>query len=356
MSDALVVVCSAATLTPDGFVSNVGDEAVTACLMQAVERSNGFRVLGTLNTTGYPGAQLPDGRFPIRPLRSLADAIRAADVVIAGGGTLLQEDVRPRGLQPTAGLLRYLVVVAVLARLWRKPLVLYGVGAENLNGTRARFATRLICRAARDVVLRDDDSARLLEEITGRRFRVGADAAFLMDPPAAAGTGDPTICVNIRKDLTGPMLDALRTLLERLLEEGWRVLLVPMDRRSGEDTDALARLVAGLPGRDAIELASPQATWSEIVALLAGADVCIGMRLHFLIFSALAARPTVALTTSPKTTSFASLLGLDQLEAGSSGADLEGVVASAKAPSAGELERLRSVAWDELARTTRRLA
>ena len=307
-----VLICSASILTADGRIANVGDEALTECLATALRRRvPGLDVTATLNLAGHPRSVLPPGRVSPRPIRELWRAIGVADVVVVGGGTLLQEDVRPRPYEPVAGLLRYVLAVVVLARVRRRPVVIVGVGAENLGSRRARLAARVICRSAASVSARDEESAQLLASLSGAPASTAADPLFLDDAPAARGACGPgAILVNVRADAPSGLLERLAELLARELDQGRRVVLVPMDRRSGHDDRALARLVALVGRPERFTTIGAESSWREVLAAFTDAELCVGMRLHFLIFGVLAGARVVALTSSEKTVSFAHELGL----------------------------------------------
>jgi polysaccharide pyruvyl transferase WcaK-like protein len=296
-----VLICSATALDDDGAIVSVGDEALVDALADALRhRHPGVRVLRTLR-----GARTP-GRVPVRPVRALGRAMRGCDLVIAGGGTLFQEDVARRGVN---GLLRYLVVVAGTAQVLRVPFVVLGVGAENLAHSESRLAARFVLRRAAAVSARDAASVALLREISGRDVTLAADTMFLPgvlvpapEPPAGS------VAVSLRGDAPDSLVDGLAAWLER---DGRPVTLVPMDRRAHSDGDALDALARRLSRP--CHVVPRTATWPEVFRAVAAADVCVGMRLHFTIFAALAGRPTVVVGSAPKTCSFAADLGLRAL-------------------------------------------
>jgi polysaccharide pyruvyl transferase WcaK-like protein len=314
-----VLICSAAVVTPEGTTSNVGDEALTDVLARAVARHLRAEVVSTL-ADPRAGSALPAGRVPIRPIRALSAEIRRADLVIAGGGTLLQEDVRPRWHEPCAGLLRYIAAVAVLTRIHRKPFMLAAIGAENLPTRRSRLVARYICRTARAITTRDDSSAELIARVSGRHAVVADDAMFLNDAPLAAPNDErrDEIFVNLREGLSSEACVRLANALRPSLDAGHRVTLVPMDRRQDGkgDIQTLRRLEAALADTERVRVVDGELPWRELLARFGDAHLCIGMRLHFMIFAVLARRPLIALTTLPKTRAFVSDLAVCAVDFG----------------------------------------
>ena len=335
-----ILVCSSAVLTPDGDISNVGDEALTDVLADALARRTGARTYATLHAAGRSPDSLPEGRVPVRPLRLLAQEIRASDLVVAGGGTLLQEDVRPHVFEPTAGLLRYIGAVAFLARLYRKPFVLAGVGAEQLESVKARRAARFICRSAAAITVRDAASAALIKTVSGRDALVAADPMFL-DWREVHGAGGDEVFVNLRSGTPVSLYRGLAVALRPLVDEGASVTLVPMDRRSGQagDSDVLNAFGRALERPGHWRFIEPRLDWRDVLARFSQARVCVGMRLHFMIFASLAARPLVPLTSLPKTQAFVEELGLTAVPVGCVD-DVPAALRSARAPEPGRMREL----------------
>lgn len=349
-----VLICSASALTPLGQIASVGDEAVTDCLVAAIRRLDPkCHVSATLNLKGLGESYLPPGRLPVRPLRRLARAVRDADLIVMGGGTLLQENVSVRPLVPVAGLLRYLVTVSAIARLSHRPVVVAYVGAEALDHRRSRAVVRAICASAQAVSTRDHRSAELLADITGRTPLVAADALFLEPRETFDGNGSAerhSICVSLMGNASPGLVSDLARILKAEADRGSEIVLIPMDRRPDDDASALSRLAANVGHTRTL---SPATGWREVVQEIAHARACIGMRLHFLIFAALTGRPTLALTSSPKTVAFAAELGLSAVQEGSDGSRLDAAWRGLRTPDARVVDGLRDRAEMGLAEIAR---
>jgi polysaccharide pyruvyl transferase WcaK-like protein len=330
-----VLICNASRLTPDGTFVSVGDEAIAEWMKRAIrKRFPEVDVRATLDLAGNSKAALPLDRISTEP-RDLFLGISQSDVVILGGGTLLQNlaDV-PRF--PVSGLLRFVSFVCAVAKLTRVPVVIAGVGAESLDGWRARLATRMSIRGARAVSARDTESARLLATVSGRVPTVGADVMFLDCGDLPMGqpvTDSGPICISLRADAPPQLIDDLAAALQINSRKNAEVVLIAMDRRQTDDTMALRRL-ANHPGLTMrIREVARDATWQEIYEIIGQAQLCIGMRLHFLIFAVLSNRKTVALTSSPKSVSFASSAGLSQSPTDGDRDQLQLAIKHATAPS-----------------------
>lgn len=328
-----ILICSSAVLTPQGWDLNIGDEALSEGLEVGIRRL--LPKANVRRSINLGGAQVPPrmtGRVPVRPLRGLGRAIRSQDLVLLGGGTLLQDD---------RGLLRYQLGILAMARAAGTPVGLAAIGVENLSRPAARAQAAAICRAARFVSVRDESSAHLVTELTGRRPIVAADPMFLsavqQTLPLVSRSDKRRIALNVRADASPALLTALRKVLEREVNSGAELIAVPTDRRPDWDASGLRTLLADLP-QTAVRTVPPERGWREVYAEMAACDVCIGMRLHFCIFGALARRPTIILATSAKQRSFAADLDLTAID-GITGAGLDGRL-DAIAP---RLERLAAL-------------
>jgi polysaccharide pyruvyl transferase WcaK-like protein len=181
---------------------------------------------------------------------------------------------------------------------------------------------REIGRAA-VVAVRDELSQRLLSGLgVSRAAEVTADLAFLLPAPTEAemaaarekaglsGVSEPLAAIALRR---GPgrsdqedvlrMAGAIGKGCEAL---GLRPLLVAM--QPSQDA-ALAEAAAGaFPGGNALIASGLRAR--EMLALVGGCQMVIGMRLHALIFAALCRLPLVAISYDPKVDGLLAQLGV----------------------------------------------
>lgn len=150
-----VAIAGAAALTAEGHVMNLGDEAIADTLGAAVAQHSGVsRVVSALNVR-LAGGSPPPGRFSPRPVLGLEREVAAADAVLIGGGTMLQEDVAPRHRLGIRGLLRYQLAVSLACIGRRTPYAYALVGAETLHRPGARRVARFLVEHAVCVTVRD---------------------------------------------------------------------------------------------------------------------------------------------------------------------------------------------------------
>ena len=288
---------------------NAGDEAVLAGIREAFVRQADSRVrlvvfsqnpAATLEMHGLPAVE----RMSLTALRS---TLKQSDLLISGGGSLLQDTTSMRSL------LYYLWVVR-LAYAHRVPVMFYAQGLGPFRRPLSRALVRLVANRADYITVRDEPSLRLLNTLGVRRPPVEqtADPAFALSPAAPEAVDalfraenlprdEPLIGVALRPwggSGESPVDSYAQLLLDLHRRTGQRVVLLPMqtpgDVVFSETVAALTRDPTAFP---VIRNVYPPAV---LLGLVARMQAVVAMRLHTLIFAARAAVPPFALSYDPK--------------------------------------------------------
>lgn len=237
--------------------------------------------------------------------------IRACDIVISGGGSLLQDVTSLRSLY-------YYLSIIGLGVLWKKPVMLYGQGIGPIRNARARKWAGSLLNKVQYITVRDEDSLRELQAMGVKRptIEVTADAVLSMHPaPLSMGKDilkrfnvhmdKPKIGISVRPwEKSSLFQTAFAEAADRLIELGCEVIFIPMQHRS--DTSA-GKEIAALMKHQAVVLDEEYST-VEAMSLLGTMDVVVGMRLHALIFSALMKVPMIGISYDPKVASFMAMI------------------------------------------------
>lgn len=300
-----VLIVSADRTMSTGHPSNLGDALLTDALAEAV------RVRGLDPVVADFGARRTIGGEPRLQLASvwqLARAIRTADVVIVGGGTLFQDD-SPRLV---GGLPRLLFVTSLLSRLLGRPLAYFGVGADPVGRAVPRALLRLAVRG-RHVWARDRASADRLRRMGAGRVELAADVSLALAsqvPLAPESRSGPTAAPGAVVALAaadGPELSVQS--LERLRGAFGAVTFVQMyqgDVRSDAST-LTPEVLALVPVTSGL-------SWEAARDVFATADVVIASRMHALYLGVLLDRPVVAVGSLPKVVAFAEEFGVARFD------------------------------------------
>ena len=244
---------------------------------------------------------------------AIAAAIRRCDILISGGGSLLQDVTSTRSLY-------YYLLVMRIALFFHKPVMLYAQGIGPVRGEKARQAVRQVLQQATVIGVRDSESKRELEAlgVTVPPVHVTADAVLSMHPvdkkigfyllKKAGVTGIRTrvgIAVRDWQGMTGYKEEIAKAAdeLQRRLDA--RIIFIPMqypaDVKAGED-------IAAMMETEAVVLREGYNT-VEFMSLIGCMDAVIANRLHALVFASLMEVPVTAISYDPKIDSFIQLIG-----------------------------------------------
>lgn len=224
-------------------------------------------------------------------------ALRGADGLISGGGSLLQDATSARPVAYYAG-------VMLLARALRRPYVIHaqGLGPIRRGPNRRLAATAL--RAAAAVSLRDPESIAMARALgIGRHIDLVPDPALALTPRVTPG-GDGAIVAAVRDWRSArPYLPAIRAALDQVRDLG-PIVALPM--HGSVDVGASQAVVKGIA--DA-EVLGSDLSHEEAADVIGAARLVVGMRLHALILAAGADVPAVAISYDPKVDAFAAQVG-----------------------------------------------
>ncbi|MDN5344129.1 MAG: hypothetical protein PWQ18_240 [Clostridia bacterium] len=291
---------------------NAGDEAVLNSMVRALRSlAPGLEITVLSRQPEQTAAGLKVKAVNRWRLAAVAGAIRQADLVLSGGGSLFQDITGPKSL------LYYLGVV-VLARLLRKPVAIYAQGLGPLQRPWCRWLTARVLDGVQLLTLRDGDSRLILEKLGVRRppVYVTADPVLGLDPGEMdlrsgrrkweeLGLKEPVVGISIR---SWPGADncwpALARVADDLMAGGWQVVFLPFHFPA--DVDA-CRQVARLMHNQAV-VVRENMDLETLLGLMGRLQFLVGMRLHALILAAVMGVPFLALAYDPKVAAFARLV------------------------------------------------
>jgi polysaccharide pyruvyl transferase CsaB len=279
---------------------NVGDEALLEVIATQISRRFPNARLDVLSAAPEETARrlgvIATPRFDLRAVRA---AIERCDVLLSGGGGLLQNATSLRSLLYYVGIVRRAVRTGRTAMIFAQ-----SVGPLDLIG---RIAVREGCKGIACATVRDARSEHVLRALLPQTpVERTADLAFLYDVvPDAAGLeteglgpeSEPYAVISVRPHARIEAgYDVVARAVDRLAEvHGVRSAFVPFGgARDGMVATEIIRRSRSAP------VLLPEPTPARAAAIVARAHVVIGMRLHALIFAARFAVPFLAVPYDPK--------------------------------------------------------
>lgn len=248
-------------------------------------------------------------RFNVFQVRK---AIRHADLLISGGGSLLQDRTSTRSIW-------YYLSVIRMALHYHKPVMLYANGIGPVTKPKNRKRVREVVSRADRITLRDGDSLKELEAMGVRhdRMTVTADPVFTLNGIArteaeqrltAAGVplDKPILAVSMRQSAhIAGCLDELAKFCDSAAGTH-TVLFIVMQT---PDDASVTEDIRGRMEAPSYVFSSPGEP-ETMMGVIALCDGVFSMRLHTIIFAAKERVPVMGLVYDPKVQSYLDLLGM----------------------------------------------
>lgn len=244
-------------------------------------------------------------------------ALRQSDLLISGGGSLLQNVTSGRSLY-------YYMGILLLGKIAGCPIMLYAQGIGPVYGRFARRCMRWIGNHVRLITVRDAGSLGELQElgISVPPIEVTADPVLAIHPvDRGIGRGilkrykadgaKPIVGISVRewrgwthyKTVLAAAADQVAA------EFNARIVFLPM--QYPEDARAAAQIVEKMQ-QPAVVL-KDEFTTSELLSLVGNMDLLLGIRLHALIFADVMGVPMIGLSYDPKIDRFLASVGEDSV-------------------------------------------
>ncbi len=237
-------------------------------------------------------------------------AIKNADLLISGGGSLLQDRTSTRSLM-------YYLTVIRMALHYKKPVMLYANGIGPVSKSKNRRRVQAVVSKADCITLRDTDSLQELEQmgVGSDAMTVTADPVFTLNgiaPDAAREiltaaeipTDRPILAVSMRQ--SGKIAQAVPE-LARFCDEAAKthtVLFILMQTPADSAVTEAIRSRMSAPSY-VLETPGKPETMMGVIGLC---NLVFSMRLHTVIFAAKQRVPVMGLVYDPKVASYLDLL------------------------------------------------
>lgn len=300
--------------------NNAGDEALLTAITEALRRCDESLTFVVLS--GNPRQTAEEyGLQAVSRINPwvLFNEIRRSDLLISGGGSLLQDVTGPLSIP-------YYLGIVALAKLLGVPVVFYAQGIGPVRGWLGKKLIKLVANRVDLISLRDEESRTLLNDlgVTRPPILLTADPVFSVVPSDVDIQKGAGLLMSLRRE---PQKNAIGVALRRfegfsdqemaefldcLYEKGYEIVLLPMQHP--EDLHYSLNLSRKMK-YPAVIVEKPLKC-RETMGLIANLQMLVGMRLHALIFAACAGTPLTGISYDPKVQSLLKMLAREPLNQG----------------------------------------
>ncbi len=295
---------------------NSGDDAILYAVCQDIKaQDENNKIMVMSNNPESTEKEYGVKAIPRFDMLKVIKEIRKADVVVFGGGSLLQDVTSSRSLT-------YYLTIMKIAKFFKKKTILYANGVGPINSKENQSKTAKVLNKLTKITVRDTESEKLLYDIGVSQAKV----ALTADPVYNLNTKSVNIDdiykkhdVSLEKDKFVSVyfrkfgedegyISNLSKLFDKVQSElGLEILFVPMEYPS--DYEASLKIKDQMKNNSFI--LNGRVEVPEMFEIIKNSKLVFGMRLHSLIYSSVVNTPMIAFSYDPKVDSFASQMGVD---------------------------------------------
>lgn len=292
--------------------NNIGDEAILKGLIDGIKSLDpNIEIVVLSKNPDWTTAKYNVASVNRSNVNDIISAVRSCDMLLSGGGSLLQDITSKKSI------LYYLAILR-LAIFFKKKTFIYSQGIGPISLKFNKMLTRRVLNKVDFINVRDNQSARVLREI-------GVDKDILITTDTVFGINKPTtddgrrILENLgvredKKNLGLTIIDwkkyRKRTVeevvsaVEKVLEkEDVNVILIPFFYHV--DLDIETEIYEKLRVKyDNIYLVKEYLHIERYLSLVGNIDIMLSMRLHGLIFATLMGAYPIGISYDPKIDGF----------------------------------------------------
>ena len=320
-------------------LGNTGDEAILESIVDNLRDSLDAPDITVFSLSPKETAEQHNVKTVYRGWRhdngGKIKALREADLLISGGGGLLQDAYPTKFL---FGPLPYYLLIVLLAKLCRTKVMFFSQGIGPVTSKWGKTLMKL-ANLADFVTVRDQFSKDYLHNlgVTKPETVVTSDIVFAFKKKHDTSCMDS---INIRGDErlvavsmrpwfehTKQFEQAAQILDELIEQRGVTPVFVPMEGH--HDTNASEQVMSHMKNRDKCIMLGENFTPNQYLNFIGDCELTIGMRLHALIFSTIMGVPHIGLSYDKKVESLLKRSGMWEYSADLMEIDPEKLTANA---------------------------
>lgn len=291
--------------------NNIGDESILAAVVANLkEQLTDIEITVLSQNPESTAARHGVKSVNRKSFRSILGAIRKCDLLISGGGSLLQDVTSKKSII-------YYLLIMWMALFFRKRVFIYSQGIGPIVSKMNRRLTALTLCHAHGIVVRDETSKELLIEIGVpadcvcvtadpvlriKKVELSLGQKILKEEGFLKDEAKITVGFAIReKKINSNFVDEICISMNRLIEEyNAQIVLIPF--HFSEDMAVLEEIEVRLGNK--VCCVKHKYLTNEMLSIIGNMDVLVGVRLHALIHAAIMGVPMIAISYDPKINSF----------------------------------------------------
>ncbi len=300
--------------------NNIGDESILTAVVDSLrEKIKDIEItVLSQNPENTKEKYQVDSTYRMS-IPKVFSAIKKSDVLISGGGSLLQDATSKKSIH-------YYLGIIWMALLLRKKVFIYSQGIGPIESKFNRRIVAFTLKRVKHIVVRDEQSKELLVEIgiQPKKIFVSADPVIRVKKvPLNFGEAvlkDSNINTDGSKKIIGYALRGLNAKDEFIQQvcksarklaskHDAQIVFIPFHYK--EDMIAIEKIKKIL-GDEAVYIESKYLI-HEMLSIIGNMDIIVGVRLHALIHAAIMEVPMIAVSYDPKVNSFMSSLDMKAL-------------------------------------------
>lgn len=295
---------------------NIGDEALLQAMIENIKECNPDSKLCILSANPKETSK----RYLVNSINrynllKIYQEMKHAKVFISGGGSLLQD------VTSTKSLVYYTSILKLAKKLGLKVMI-YANGFGPINKSKNIEKVKNALLSADLISMRETESANMVKKLIPQiKVNVSADPAFCLNKANAKWSdrlvkkfnlddGRKYFAISLREwSCNDPQIveKTVEYCTEIISRYNIFPLLVAM--QTSKDLSICNSIKTKLACNTPV---IADITAKELISILEKVEFSVGMRLHFLMFSALAGAPVIALSYDPKVNSLIDYMGLDK--------------------------------------------
>lgn len=288
---------------------NSGDDALLLAIINDLKSCKEDITLSVLSNSPSETSE----QYKIKAINrmnpfSVINNILRNKMLLSGGGTLIQDGTS------TKSLVYYLTIICI-AKLLGKRIMLYANGIGPLRDEHRKITGKILNKT--DIItLRDSASKTELDSlgVTRPKIVITADPAFDLEcsepekgdkflAETGIGKKDRFVCISVRnhKNSNENFAEEIAKAADYIYENyGCGIVFLPM--QPAGDYEASAKIMKLMKNKSVC--LGEKTDIDSTLAIIGRSSLCIGMRLHSLIYSVNSCVPVIGLVYDPKVEGF----------------------------------------------------